>query len=139
MNIQNKIKNYSEYGFTADKIVDDPGTGKKLADQALASEKDVDRAVEAATRVHKRCFLTDMRPVERARMVKKIGDYLLEKADEIAPILSREAGKTLFEARLEVTNAARYFEYYGNQAETLEGRSITHGWVKHSLLMLIMK
>ena len=53
--------------------VDDPGTGRKLADQALASEKDVDRAVEAATRVHKSCFLTDMRPVERARMVKKIG------------------------------------------------------------------
>ena len=107
--------------------VDDPGTGQKLADQALASNKDVDRAVEAATKVHKSCFLTDMRPVERARMVKKIGEYLLEKADEIAPILSREAGKTLFEARLEVTNAARYFEYYGNQAETLEGRSIPLG------------
>ena len=69
--------------------VDDPGTGKKLAEQALASEKDVDRAVEAATRVHKSCFLTDMRPVERARMVKKIGEYLLEKVDDAISRLIR--------------------------------------------------
>ena len=68
-----------------------------------------------------------MRPVERARMVKKIGAYLVENLEEIAPLLSMEAGKTLFEAKFEVTNAARYFEYYGNQAETLEGRSIPLG------------
>jgi len=124
-------KNYVDGEFIdggAGKIqVDNPGTGKKLADQALASTADIDRAVTAANRVHQSCFLTDMRPVERARMVKKIGSYISERADEIAPILSMEAGKTLFEAKFEVTNAARYFEYYGNQAETLEGRSIPLG------------
>ena len=36
-----------------------------------------------------------MRPVERARMVKKIGEHLLENIGEIAPLLSMEAGKTL--------------------------------------------
>jgi aldehyde dehydrogenase (NAD+) len=30
-------------------------------------------------------------------------------------------------ARIEVEGAARYFEYYGNQAETVEGRSIPLG------------
>ena len=107
--------------------VDNPGTGEKLADQAIADNNDVDEAVSAAKKVHESGFLTNMRPVERGRMVKKIGAYLLENIDEIAPLLSMEAGKTLFEAKFEVTNAARYFEYYGNQAETLEGRSIPLG------------
>ncbi len=107
--------------------VDNPGTGEKLADQAIADNADVDKAVSAAKRVHESGFLTNMRPVERARMVKKIGAYLEDNLEEIAPLLSMEAGKTLFEAKFEVTNAARYFEYYGNQAETLEGRSIPLG------------
>ena len=107
--------------------VDNPGTGEKLADQAIADNADVDKAVSAAKKVHESGFFTNMRPVERARMVKKIGAYLVENLEEIAPLLSMEAGKTLFEAKFEVTNAARYFEYYGNQAETLEGRSIPLG------------
>ena len=41
--------------------------------------------------------------------------------------LCREQGKQLWEATREVTNAARYYEYYGNQAETLEGKSIPLG------------
>jgi aldehyde dehydrogenase (NAD+) len=56
-----------------------------------------------------------------------MGEYLLERIDEIAPILTREAGKPLWEAKLEIEGAARYFEYYGNQAETMEGRSIPLG------------
>ena len=107
--------------------VDDPGTGQPLTEQAIADAADVDRAVTAARRVHESGALTDMRPVERGRMVRGMGDYLLENIDEIAPILSLEAGKPLWEARIEVEGAARYFEYYGNQAETLEGRSIPLG------------
>jgi aldehyde dehydrogenase (NAD+) len=69
----------------------------------------------------------DLRPVERGRIVRKMGEYLLDHIDEIAPILTREAGKPLWEAKLEIEGAARYFEYYGNQAETMEGRSIPLG------------
>ena len=68
-----------------------------------------------------------MRPVDRGRMVRAIGDYLLANIDEIAQLLTLEAGKPLWEAVMEVEGAARYFEYYGNQAETLEGRSIPLG------------
>ena len=42
-------------------------------------------------------------------------------------MLTRESGKPLWEARQEIEGAARYFEYYGNQAETVEGRSIPLG------------
>lgn len=104
-----------------------PGIGEKLAEQALADVADVDRAVMAAQRVHLSGALSDLRPVERGRMVQAMGRYLLQHIKEIAQVLTLEQGKPLWEARIEVEGAARYFEYYGNQAETVEGRSIPLG------------
>lgn len=107
--------------------VTNPATGGQIAEHALADAADVDRAVMAARRVHLSGVLTDMRPVERGRLVQAMGKYLLDHIDEIAPVLTLEQGKPLWEARMEVQGAARYFEYYGNQAETVEGRSIPLG------------
>lgn len=105
----------------------DPATGETLAEQALADAADVDRAVAAAKALHNSGTWSGLPPVERGRIVRRMGEYLLERIDEIAPVLTREAGKPLWEARLEIEGAARYFEYYGNQAETMEGRSIPLG------------
>ena len=124
---QNYIDGKFSDGGAGRIIVDDPGTGKKLAEQAIADAKDVDRAVQAARRVHESRVLTNMRPVERGRMVRKMGEYLLDNIDEIAPILTLESGKPVWESRIEIEGSARYFEYYGNQAETVEGRSIPLG------------
>lgn len=107
--------------------VTDPATGERLAEQALADAADVDRAVGAARALHRSGALSGLRPVLRGRMVQAMGRWLLERIDEIAPVLTREQGKPLWEARIEIEGAARYFEYYGNQAETLEGRSIPLG------------
>ena len=60
-------------------------------------------------------------------MVQAMGRYLLANIDEIARVLTLEQGKSLWESRIEIEGAARYFEYYGNQAETIEGRSIPLG------------
>ena len=105
----------------------EPATGEPLAEHALADAGDVGRAVMAAKTLSDSGAWSGLRPVERGRIVRKMGDYLLERIDEIAPVLTREAGKPLWEARLEIEGAARYFEYYGNQAETMEGRSIPLG------------
>ncbi|MBI1386201.1 MAG: aldehyde dehydrogenase family protein [Rhizobiales bacterium] len=107
--------------------VSDPSSGERLAEQAMADARDVERAVAAARELHRSGALSGLRPVERGRMVQAIGRHLLERIDEIAEVLTREQGKPLWEARLEVEGAARYFEYYGNQAETVEGRSIPLG------------
>ncbi|MDO7727700.1 MAG: aldehyde dehydrogenase family protein, partial [Loktanella sp.] len=104
-----------------------PGTGEKLAQQAIADAADVDRAVQGAKRMHLSGALADLRPVERGRMVQGMGRYLLDNIDDIAPVLTSEQGKPLWESRIEIEGAARYFEYYGNQAETVEGRSIPLG------------
>jgi len=105
----------------------DPGTGEVLAAHALADAGDVDRAVRAAERVHGSRVLADMRPIERGRMVQEMGRWLLANLDEIARVLTLEQGKPLWEAVTEVKGAALYFEYYGNQASTVEGKSIPLG------------
>ncbi|MBT8459159.1 MAG: aldehyde dehydrogenase family protein [Boseongicola sp.] len=104
-----------------------PGTGDDLAAHALADAGDVDRAVRAAERVHASRVLTDMRPIERGRMVQEMGRWLLAHLDEISRVLTLEQGKPLWEAVTEVKGAALYFEYYGNQASTVEGKSIPLG------------
>ena len=107
--------------------VENPATGEVLAEQALADETDIERAVMAARQVADSAVLYAMRPADRGRMVRRMGEFLLDNEEEIARLLTLEAGKTYWEALGEVREGARYFEYYGGQAETLEGRSVPLG------------
>lgn len=107
--------------------VHDPGSGEMLCEHALADAADVNRAVAAARACVNSGVLVDMRPIERGRLVQAMGVWLAERGDEIAHVLTHEQGKPLWEARAEVAGACRYFEYYGNQASTVEGRSIPLG------------
>ena len=107
--------------------VTNPATGETVGDQALADARDVDQAVAAAKAVHEAGGFSGLRPVERGRMVQKMGHYLLQHKDKLATLLTLEQGKPLWESHIEIEGAARYFEYYGNQAETVEGRSIPLG------------
>ena len=105
----------------------DPATGNVIAQHALADAGDVGRAVMAARRVHLSGVLSDMRPIERGRMVQAMGRFLTEHRERLAYLLSREQGKPIWESEIEIDGAALYFEYYGNQASTVEGRSIPLG------------
>ena len=107
--------------------VTNPASGEVLARHALADAADVDRAVQAARRLHLSGELSALRPIARGRMVQAMGRYLLDNIDEIARVLTLEQGKPLWESRIEIEGAALYFEYYGNQASTVEGRSIPLG------------
>ena len=75
--------------------VTDPATGNVIAQHALADAGDVDRAVMAARRVHLSGVLTDMRPIERGRMVQAMGRFLTEHRERLAYLLSREQGKPI--------------------------------------------
>ena len=71
---QSYYQNYVDGQFVdggADRIVvDNPGTGVPLAEQASANAADIDTAVAAARRCHESGVLSAMRPVERGRMVR---------------------------------------------------------------------
>ena len=124
---QNYINGKFVAGGAGQIEVSNPANGQTVGEQALADAGDVDKAVAAAKALHVSGKFSALRPVERGRMVQKMGQYLLQHKDKLAELLSLEQGKPLWESNLEIEGAARYFEYYGNQAETVEGRSIPLG------------
>lgn len=104
-----------------------PATGRPLSQVAQATASDVDSAVAAARRCVASRALVDMRPLARGQMVAAIGRKLRERSEEIATLISLDAGKRISEARGEVEGSAKYFEYYGGLTAQIEGRYIPLG------------
>jgi succinate-semialdehyde dehydrogenase / glutarate-semialdehyde dehydrogenase len=56
------------------------------------------------------------RPVaDRARMVRRAGDLMLERKDDLAALLTQEVGKRIGESSWEVGLAASILQYYGDR------------------------
>lgn len=108
--------------------VDDPATGEPFAEVARATQLDVERAVEAARACVSDRSLIDMRPAHRGRHLTDMARWLRDHAGDIAPLLTRESGKTLRESEWEVGNASAFLEYYGGLADKIEGRYIPLGY-----------
>ena len=109
-------------GKTMDVI--NPATEEVIATVASADKGDVDEAVKAA-----RAALNGpwgkMSARERGRLVSKLADRLLEKADEIARLETLHNGKPIFESRqIEIPAAAECFEYYAGWADKIMGETI---------------
>jgi phenylacetaldehyde dehydrogenase len=92
----------------------DPATEKSLGSVAHGEAEDVDRAVRAA----RRCFDDErsdwrrMTPSERGKVIHRIGDLILEHADELAMLETLDNGKPLAIAKAaDVTLAADLFHY----------------------------
>lgn len=101
----------------------DPATGEPLAEAARGGAADVDRAVEAARRAYRETW----RPLpvaERGRLLRRLGDAVAERAEELAELESLDTGKPLSQARTDVAVAARYFEWYAGIADKLFGETI---------------
>ena len=109
-------------GKTIDVI--NPATEEVIAEVASAEQADVDAAVAAA-----RAALDGpwgrMSARERGRLVWKIGERLLEKADEVARLETLHNGKPIFESRqIEVPAAAECFQYYAGWADKIHGETV---------------
>jgi aldehyde dehydrogenase (NAD+) len=101
-----------------------PATEEVIATVASADKSDVDEAVKAA-----RAAFTGpwgrMSARERGRLVSKLADRLLERADEVARLETLHNGKPIFESRqIEIPAAAECFEYYAGWADKIMGETI---------------
>lgn len=76
-----------------------PATGKPLAEVAKATAVDVDSAVAAARKYVRSRALVDMRPMDRGRMIVEMGRLLRTRAEEIATLITLDAGKQISESR----------------------------------------
>jgi aldehyde dehydrogenase (NAD+) len=101
-----------------------PATEDVIATVASADKNDVDAAVSAA-----RAALSGpwgkMSARERGRLVSKLADRLMEKADEVARLETLHNGKPIFESRqIEIPAAAECLEYFAGWADKVMGETI---------------
>src|ERR1700691_4055470 len=102
-----------------------PATGETLATVAEGDAEDIDRAVRAARRAFEDGPWSRMTTSERGRAIWRIGDLILEHADELAQLETLDNGKPLTVSRAaDVPLAADLFHYMAGWATKIEGNSI---------------
>jgi betaine-aldehyde dehydrogenase len=110
----------SSAGRPADVL--DPSTGQVVARVTLATPDDVDRAVEAATAAWPAWSRTT--PAERSAILARFARLLEERAEEIARLESRQAGKPIRLAReFDVPGTIDNVDFFSGAARNLEGRA----------------
>jgi betaine-aldehyde dehydrogenase len=98
-----------------------PATGELVARFQNSLPSDVHHAAEAARRAFDSGIWSNKPPRERSRVLFKIADLMRQAVDNLAPLLTKENGKTLTDTRGEVTTAASILEYYGTLARSIQG------------------
>ncbi len=98
-----------------------PATEEIITTVAEAGVEDVDRAVQAARAALDGPW-AKMKPIDRSRVLWKLGDLVLQNADELARLETLDNGKPIFESRLvDIDMVARCFHYFSGWATKLTG------------------
>lgn len=103
------------------KPVLDPATEAVIGHIPEATPEDIELALAAS----QSGFLTWRRvaPWERGEKLRKVGDILLSRVEELAVVMSTEAGKPLDESRAEWVACAEQFLWYAEEAKRIFGQT----------------
>jgi len=102
-----------------------PATGETLAAVAEGDAEDINRAVSAARNAFDNGPWGRLTPSERGKLLWKVGDLILEHADELAQLESLDNGKPVAVARgADIPLAADMFHYMAGWATKIEGNTI---------------
>ena len=97
-----------------------PATEEVLAEVAVASPADVDRAVRAARRAYTRVW-SRTSGAERAKYLYRIARIVQERSRELAVLETLDNGKPIKESRdVDIPLVAAHFFYYAGWADKLE-------------------
>src|SRR6059036_4382365 len=96
-----------------------PATGELVDRVASATQEDVDRAIDAAETSFKKW--SSVPPPKRAEILFTAAHILKEREKELALLLTKEQGKPLREAVLEIRRFAHTLEHYAGLAKTIRG------------------
>ena len=99
----------------------DPYRGEPWARVARGSAKDVDRAVLAAKSAMTDPAWSAMTPSARGKLMRKLGDLVLDNAERLAEIEVRDNGKLITEMRAQLMYHPEWWYYFGGLADKVEG------------------
>lgn len=97
----------------------DPATSKPIASLPDLTGDDCTKAVDAAVAALKQ--LRDLTGKERGAILRKWYELTIDAREDLAAIITAENGKTLAEARGEVTYAADFLNWFSGEACRIEG------------------
>ena len=100
--------------------VRDPADGSVIADVADGDVNDAVDALDAAAEVQQEWGTTA--PRERGEILRRAFELITERADDFAELMSLEMGKTVKEAKGEVTYGAEFFRWFSEEAVRIHGR-----------------
>ncbi|ACL58860.1 NAD-dependent succinate-semialdehyde dehydrogenase [Methylobacterium nodulans] len=103
-------------------IVLNPATEQPLGTLPHAGTAELDRALQAASRAFEGWKRTS--PYERGEILRRAANLMRERLDHIATVLTLEEGKTLAEAKGEITAAAEFFDWFAEEGRRSYGRTI---------------
>ena len=102
--------------------VENPATGETIAQVPRMGAAETRRALaraEAALPAWRSMLAKD-----RARILRRWADLMLENEDGLARLLTTEQGKPLAESRIEIAYAASFYEWFGEEGTRIYGDTI---------------
>jgi succinate-semialdehyde dehydrogenase/glutarate-semialdehyde dehydrogenase len=99
--------------------VTDPSDGSVIAKIATAGDAQIEAALAAAHRAAPAWAKTA--PRVRAEMLRKAFELMIQEADYLAELISKENGKAITDAKGEVAYAAEFFRWFSEEAVRIAG------------------
>jgi len=99
--------------------VTDPSDGSVIAKVATAGDAEIEAALAAAHRAAPAWAKTA--PRVRAEMLRKAFELMIQEADYLAELISKENGKAITDAKGEVAYAAEFFRWFSEEAVRIAG------------------
>ena len=105
--------------------IENPSTGQTMGAIARSDARDVDAAVQAARSASDGEW-GRMTATERGRILMKMSQLVLERAETLAMIEALDVGKPLHQSLNDAKALARYLEFYAGAADKLMGQTLPY-------------
>ncbi len=119
---ENYINGQWKSGSAGSLEVFNPSTGESIAKVANGDAADTESAVEFAALAFKSWSRTPAK--QRANLLRKWYELVLENADDLGTLMTAEQGKPLPEAVGEIVYGAGFIEFYAEECKRISGSTI---------------
>ncbi|MGB3314764.1 MAG: aldehyde dehydrogenase [Albidovulum sp.] len=109
-------------GKTFDSV--NPATGVVWSRIPEATADDVNRAIEAADRALSSGPWAKMSPTQRGHCLRRLGDLLADKSEELGRVESIDTGKMFKETRWQAKYISEFFHFYAGAADKIHGETL---------------
>ena len=113
--------------------VTDPATGAVIGTVPAVGRAEVARAIAAAEAAFP--AWSAKTAAERATILHRLADLILENVDALGELLTLEQGKPLAEAKGEVMGSAAYVRWFAEEARRVYGDTIPSPWPDRRILV----